>query len=111
MEILQEDRIMYRAGNSKNLYGRWFTSEPLAAVANIRIDVAVKIKWIDPKTGVCESSSYIDYIYAIKVPKGITIYIGPVEPQGGAYVGGYHIMQTYIDAPWNFEVVSKILLR
>lgn len=39
MEVLQEDRIMYRAGNAQNQYGRWFTSEP---------------------------SSYIDNVYAIK---------------------------------------------
>lgn len=24
MEVLQEDRIMYRAGNAQNPYGRWF---------------------------------------------------------------------------------------
>ena len=55
MEVLQEDRIMYRAGNAQNPYGRWFTSEP---------------------------SSYID-----------------------------NVMQTYIDAPWTFEVVGKTPLQ
>ena len=29
MEVLQEDRIMYRAGNVQNPYGRWFTSEDI----------------------------------------------------------------------------------
>ena len=84
MEVLQEDRIMYRAGNAQNPYGRWFTSEP---------------------------SSYIDNVYAIKVPKGTTIYTGSVGPQGGVYVGGYNVMQTYIDAPWTFEVVGKTPLQ
>ena len=84
MEVLQEDRIMYRAGNAQNPYGRWFTSEP---------------------------SSYIDNVYAIKIPKGTTIYTGPVGPQGGVYVGGYNVMQTYIDAPWTFEVVGKTPLQ
>ena len=42
---------MYRAGNAKNPYGRWFTSEPPASAANVRIDTAVKTYWIDPKTG------------------------------------------------------------
>ena len=111
VEVLQEDRIMYRAGNAENPYGRWFTSEPPASVANVRIDTAVKIQWIDPKTGVWESSSYIDYVYAIKVPKGTTVYTGPVGPQGGAYMGGYNVMQTYIDAPWSFEVIGKTPLR
>ena len=111
MEVLQEDRIMYRAGNAQNPYGRWFTSEPPASVANVRIDTAVKTHWIDPKTGAYEASSYIDNVYAIKVPKGTTIYTGPVEPQGGVYVGGYNVMQTYIDAPWTFEVVGKTPLQ
>ena len=84
MEVLQEDRIMYWAGNAQNPYGRWFTSEP---------------------------SSYIDNVYAIKIPKGTTIYTGPVGPQGGVYVGGYNVMQTYIDAPWTFEVVGKTPLQ
>ena len=84
MEVLQEDRIMYRAGNAQNPYGRWFTSEP---------------------------SSYIDNVYAIKIPKGTTIYTGSVGPQGGVYVGGYNVMQTYIDAPWTFEVVGKTPLQ
>ncbi|MGO5443539.1 hypothetical protein ACTQXY_08450 [Faecalimonas sp. LCP19S3_D12] len=111
VEVLQEDRIMYRAGNAENPYGRWFRSEPPASVANVRIDTAVKILWIDPKTGMWESSSYIDYVYAIKVPKGTTVYTGPVGPQGGAYMGGYNVMQTYIDAPWSFEVIGKTPLR
>ena len=111
MEVLQEDRIMYRAGNAQNPYGRWFTSEPPASVANVRIDTAVKTHWIDPKTGAYEASSYIDNVYAIKVPKGTTIYTGPVGPQGGVYVGGYNVMQTYIDAPWTFEVVGKTPLQ
>ena len=111
MEVLQEDRIMYRAGNAQNPYGRWFTSDPPAAVANVRIDTAVKLHWIDPKTGGYEASSYIDNVYAIKVPKGTTIYTGPVGPQGGVYVGGYNVMQTYIDAPWTFEVVGKTPLQ
>ena len=111
MEVLQEDRIMYRAGNAQNPYGRWFTSEPPASVANVRIDTAVKTHWIDPKTGAYEASSYIDNVYAIKVPKGTTIYTGPVGPQGGVYVGGYNVMQTYIDEPWTFKVVGKTPLQ
>lgn len=111
VEVLQEDRIMYRAGNAENPYGRWFTSEPPTSVANVRIDTAVKTHWVDSKTGAYESSSYIDSVYAIKVPKGTTVYTGPVGPQGGAYVGGYNFMQTYIDAPWTFEVVGKTPLQ
>lgn len=53
----------------------------------------------------------MDNVYAIKIPKGTTIYTGPVGPQGGVYVGGCNVMQTYIDAPWTFEVVGKTPLQ
>ena len=102
---------MYRAGNSQNPYGRWFTSEPPASIVNVRIDLAVKPHWTNPKTGAWDSSSYIDNVYAIKIPKGTAIFTGPVGPQGGAYMGGYDIMQTYIDSPWAFEVIGKATLK
>ena len=84
VEVLQEDQIMYRA---------------------------VKPQWINPKTGVCEATSHIDTVYAIKVPKGTTVYSGPIGPQGGSHLGGYDIIQKYIDSPWNFEVVAKMPLK
>ena len=61
-------------------------------VSHLLLLTAVKTHWIDPKTGAYEASSYIDNVYAIKVPKGNTIYTGPVVPQGGVYVGGYNVM-------------------
>ena len=111
VEVLTEDRIMYRAGNSTNPYGRWFTSEPPESVAKVRIDTAVKPQWIDPITGELTGESVVDTVYAIKIPKGTTIYTGPVGTQGGTYVGGYDIMQSYIDAPWEFEIVGVISLK
>ena len=111
VEVLQEDQIMYRAGNSQNPYGRWFTSEPPTSIVNVRVDRAVKPQWINPKTGVCEATSHIDTVYAIKVPKGTTVYSGPIGPQGGSHLGGYDIIQKYIDSPWNFEVVAKMPLK
>lgn len=102
---------MYRAGNSTNQYGRWFTSEPPESVAKVRIDTAVKPQWIDPITGELTGESVVDTVYAIKIPKGTTIYTGPVGTQGGTYVGGYDIMQSYIDAPWEFEIVGVISLK
>lgn len=80
-------------------------------MASVRIDTAVKPYWIDPKTGTWEASSYIDNVYTIKIQKGTTGYTGPVAPQGGAYMGGYNVMQTYIDAPWDFEVIGKTPLQ
>ncbi len=111
VEVLQEDKIMYRAGNANNPYGRWFTSEPPASVASVRIDTAVKPHWIDPKTGAWKASSYIDNVYAIKIPKETTAYTGSVGPQGSAYMGGYNVMQTYIDTLLNFEVIGKTPLQ
>ena len=111
MEILQEDRIMYRAGDSQKEYGRWFTSEPPASVAKVRIDTAVKPYWIDPAKGIWTGSSPINCVYAVKIPKGTTIYTEPVGPQGGVHVGGYDIMQTFIELPQEIEVVAKMTLK
>ncbi len=69
MEILQEDRIMYRAGDSQKEYGRWFTSEPPASVAKVRIDTAVKPYWINPAKGIWTGSSPINCVYAVKIRK------------------------------------------
>lgn len=106
VEVLSEDRIMYRGGNSTNPYGRWFSSEPPESVVKVRIDTAVKPQWIDPVTGKLTGESVVDTVYAIKIPKGTKIYTGSVGTQGGTYVGGYDIMQSYIDAPWGFEVIG-----
>ena len=91
-EVLVEDRIYYRGGNSDNALGQWFTTEPPESIAKVRIDTAVKPQWIDIKTGELTGESVIDTVYAIKTPKGTTVYTGPVGPQGGAYCGGYNIM-------------------
>lgn len=109
MEVLAEDRVYYRAGNSDNPLGQWFTTEPAESVAKVRIDTAVKPQWIDPVTGELTGESIVNTNYAIKIPKGTTVYNGPVGPQGGVYCGGYDIMQTFISEPWklNYEVISK----
>ena len=112
-EVLVEDRIYYRGGNSDNALGQWFTTEPPESIAKVRIDTAVKPQWIDIKTGELTGESVIDTVYAIKIPKGTTVYTGPVGPQGGAYCGGYNIMQTFVNEPWKlkYEVISKTILK
>ena len=113
-QVLTEDKIFYRAGEHGKPLGQWFTEKPPESVAKVRIDTAVKPQWIDPKTGVQTGTSIIDSQYAIKIPKGTTIYTGPVGPQGGVYVGGYDMMQTYIPEPWNIkgvEVISSAPLK
>ena len=113
VEVLTEDRIYYRGGNSDKALGQWFTTEPPESVAKVRIDTAVKPQWIDPITGELTGESVIDTVYAIKIPKGTTVYTGPVGSQGGAYCGGYNMMQTFIKEPWklDYQVISKSPLK
>ena len=112
-EVLTEDRIYYRAGQDGKPLGQWFTSEPAESVAKVRIDTAVKEQWIDQITGEITGTSIIDTNYAIKIPKGTTVYTDPVGYQGGVYLGGDDIIQTFIQEPWklNVEVISKIPLK
>ncbi len=113
IEVLPEDRIYYRAGQDGKPLGQWFTSEPAESVAKVRIDTAVKEQWIDRITGEITGTSIIDTNYAIKIPKGTTVYTDPVGYQGGVYLGGYDMMQTFIQEPWklNVEVISKRPLK
>ena len=113
VEVLTEDRIYYRGGNSDKALGQWFTTEPPESVAKVRIDTAVKPQWIDTITGELTGESVVDTVYAIKIPKGTTVYTGPVGSQGGAYCGGYNIMQTFIKEPWklDYQVISKSSLK
>ena len=67
--------------------------------------------WINSATGIWTGSSPINCVYAVKIPKGTTIYTGPVGSQGGVHVGGYDIMQTFIELPKEIEVVAKMTLK
>lgn len=117
MKVLEKDTILYRAGENgglsikgkeKNALGQWFTAEPAESIAKVRIDLAVKPQWIDPKTGVLTGTSTIDSVYKIRIPKGTTIYEGPVGSQGGAYVGGSNIEQIFIDQPWKLRGIEVL---
>ncbi|MBO8157910.1 MAG: hypothetical protein H0Z32_15915 [Bacillaceae bacterium] len=105
---LESDVILYRAGKAgggKNAFGQYFTKEPSTMIQG-RIDLAVKAQWIDPKTGVLTGSSPLESVYAIKFPKGTTIYVGPAGYQGGIYLGGGN--QIFIPQPWNIKGVEVI---
>ena len=103
----------YRAGEDGKPLGQWFTSEPAESVAKVRIDAAVKEQWIDPVTGEITGRSIIDTNYAIKIPKGTTVYNGPIGYQGGVNLGGDVNLQSFIQEPWklNVEVISKTPLN
>lgn len=86
VNVLEEDTIFYRAGQSGKPLGQWFTSEAPESVAKVRIDTAVKPQWINQTTGELTGTSIVDTAYAIKIPKGTITYTGPVGPQGGEYI-------------------------
>ncbi len=111
---LTGDTIFYRAGKEGTPLGQWFTSTPAESIAQVRIDLAVKPQWISPITGELTGTSVINTNYAIKIPAGTTIYSGPVGYQGGIYLGGENIIQTFIPHPWliqGLEVISSTPLK
>jgi len=108
IEVDTESKVAYRggaAGGGANAYGRWFSFEPSTSRAQIRIELAVKPDWLDPVTGELKSSSPIESLYALEVPPGTPMYVGPTSNQGGIYVGGR--TQVFIPEPWSFKVISE----
>lgn len=101
---LKQDTVFYRAGEKGNPLGQWFTRKAPESAIKVRIDTAVKPQWIDPITNEMTGHSYVDTVYAVKIPKGTTIYEGPVGYQGDAYLGGENIMQIFISEPWKLDV-------
>ncbi|MBX3667240.1 MAG: RHS repeat protein [Rhodocyclaceae bacterium] len=106
--VLTEDLTLYRGGEAGAPLGQWFTREAPDSVAQIRIDSAVKSQWIDPKTGILTGSSPIDTVFEVKIPKGATIYEGPVGYQGGINLGGPNTNQVFVPAPWNIKGVQVV---
>ena len=58
-------------------------------------------------------NSNIKYDYSMIENPGPTVYTGPVGYQGGVYLGGEDIIQTFIREPWKLkvEVISKTPLK
>ena len=106
VNVLEENTVYYRAGDSKSPLGQYFTTEPPSSVADVRINSAVKPQWIDPKTGALTGTSTIDTVYGIEIPKGTITYSGPAGYQGGIYLGGKE--QIFIPKPWNIDGVKVI---
>ncbi|MBC6308098.1 hypothetical protein HCJ66_00895 [Listeria sp. FSL L7-1582] len=117
IKVLEEDTILYRGGEKGGLttpgkefnsLGEWYTTAPPASIAKVRIDSAVKYHWIDPVEGNLTGTSKVSAVYTVKIPKGTTIYEGPVGYQGGHYLGGMDNFQVYIQRPWELENVVVI---
>jgi hypothetical protein len=104
---LPDDRVLYRGGDSQGSeLGQWFSIEPPAGVAEVRIDTAVKAQWIDARTGEWQGASPIDAVYSVQLPAGTKVYPGPVANQGGIYVGGGH--QVFVPKPWTIPGVTVV---
>lgn len=114
IEVLQQDTILYRAGDVNGSgYGQYYVTEPPISQAQVRIDSAVKAQWIDVKTGHLDGKSPLNTVYAVKIPKGTSLYTGPVAPQGGVYLGGSNVNQIFIFRPWEIpgaEVLGQLPL-
>lgn len=112
VRVLDEDIVLYRAGDSKNPLGRWFTETPPESEIKSRIDYAIKPVWTDPD-GRITGTSDLEKGYAIKIPKGTTVYEGPVRGQGGGFAGGPDIIQIYVPDIYKLpgvEVVDSFFL-
>ena len=115
---LETDKIFYRVGDATAPWGQWWTDAPLQSEAQYRLDVAVKREWSNAATGEIESGKTksqeekVLWCYAAKIPRGTTVYLGPVGSQGGVFMGGSATLQYFIPKAWQLEgqggaIVSK----
>jgi hypothetical protein len=87
--------VVYKAGEHPG--GRFFTLEPPASEAQVRIDSAVKPHWVTPE-GVHVGSSPLPKGFAFVVEKPEhALPMGPASEQGGVYLGGPDKIQVFID--------------
>ena len=72
----------------------------------------MKPQWISARTGAMTGQSPVDAVYGIRIPKGTTIYEGPVAYQGGVHVGGGQ--QVFVPRPQEIPgagAVSEVPVR
>ena len=105
VKILEEDTVFFRAGNSDNPVGQYYTRDIPESVIKVRIESAVKPQWIDRDTGHLTGTSELTDIYATKFPKGTVYYEGPTGSQGGVYIGGKE--QIFINKPWTIDGIHN----
>lgn len=80
--------------------GQYFDPAPPSSEIQTRIDKAVLPVW--PGGG----KPPIDKAFEVKIPKGTQVYVGEVESQGGAFVGGS--LQVVVLRPWEITGVDVI---
>jgi hypothetical protein len=90
-----EKYMVFKAGEHPG--GRFFTLEPPASEAQVRIDSAVKPHWMTPEGAYSGSSPLPSgYAYVVEHPEH-PLPMGPAGEQGGVYLGGPDKIQVYID--------------
>lgn len=109
--VLSEDTLFYRVGSVDQMWGEWFTDRPIESEAQLRIDLAVKREWSDPRTGTIPTGSargiekFDLWSYSILIPKGTRVYSGQTGSQGSEFMGGLGSgsKQHYIPKAWALE--------
>lgn len=76
--ILPTDIVLFRVGASNRPLRPYLTFSPPPSEIAARIAFAIPCWWVDPQTGVFRGASTIDTVFAIRIPAGTTVYIGPV---------------------------------
>jgi hypothetical protein len=105
---LEEDLILYRAGDSTGRnggkMGSYFSRTPPKTRAQVRTSSAVKTEWVDG-AGKVTGVSKLDQVVEVRIPKGTTIFEGPIASMGGKHhgIGGNQI---FIDKPWEIPGVE-----
>ncbi|MCS5709795.1 hypothetical protein CC99x_012885 [Candidatus Berkiella cookevillensis] len=93
--VLKEDSLLWRAGDSENGFGQFFSNIKPVSEIQARIDRAILPIW--PDNGV----SILENAYCVKIPKGAVVHIGLTAPQGGMLLGG--TQQVYVKKPWEIK--------
>ena len=108
---LEEDLVLYRAGNSERSLGQYFTRAPPKDVTEVRKTLAVRKHWkakdgifCKKCRGAVQGTSELDTVYKVTIPKGTTIYEGPVASMGAGHRGGG--VQIFVDQPWKIDGVA-----
>ena len=105
-EVTTEDTVLFRGGAKGTSLGQYFSADPPVGELQTRIDNAVETIWKDGQGGY-QGTSIVDTGYAVHIPKGTTIYTGPVASRGGSLVGGAKD-QIFIHHPWDIDGLHAI---
>jgi hypothetical protein len=98
--VLQEDTVLYRAGTAGKPLGQFFSTEKPVGVIQTRIDKAIPPRWPDG------TAAPLDTGFAIRIPRGTTVYSGETANQGGICVGGTG--QVFVPRPWDLPGTSVV---